>query len=49
MLDLAERGERDQTDSGCGILYSLVRDMGYRLRKAAEEERERHRRAGRWD
>ena len=42
MLALADEGDRDRLDSSCGILYGILRDEGYRLRKLAEEEYEKH-------
>jgi hypothetical protein len=49
MLALSDEGDRDRHDDSCGILYGILRDSGYRLKKLAEEERERHRQAGTWD
>jgi hypothetical protein len=48
MLALADEGDRDRTDSSCGILYGILRDMAYRLRKLAEEECERHKTEQKW-
>lgn len=33
MLALADEGDRDRLDDRCGILYGVLRDMAYRLRK----------------
>jgi hypothetical protein len=49
MLALSDEGDRDRNDSSCGILYGILRDAGYRLRKLAEEECEKHRHLGKWD
>ncbi len=49
MLALADRGDRDRDDDSCGIVYGVLRDAAYRIRKLAEEECEKHRRAGKWD
>ncbi|MBI5499134.1 MAG: hypothetical protein HY907_02755 [Deltaproteobacteria bacterium] len=49
MLALADEGERDHADSSCAILYGTLRDMAYKLRRHAEDECEKHRRAGKWD
>lgn len=49
MLALAEQGDRDRDDDSCGIVYGVLRDAAYRIRKLAEEECEKHRRAGKWD
>ena len=49
MIALADEGDRDRLDDSCGILYGILRDMAYRLRKTAEQECERHRISGYWD
>jgi hypothetical protein len=49
MLALADEGDRDREDSSCAILYGILRDAAYRIRRRAEEECESHRRQGRWD
>ena len=49
MLALADEGDRDRNDDSCGILYGILRDMAYRLRNLAEEECEKHKKAGKWD
>jgi hypothetical protein len=49
LLALADEGDRDRMDDSCGILYGIMRDMAYRLRKLAEEEAERHRSQGHGD
>jgi len=48
MLALADEGDRDRNDDSCGILYAVLRDSAYRLRKLAEEECDKHREAGKW-
>jgi hypothetical protein len=42
MLALADEGDRDRDDPHCGIIYGILRDSAYRLRKMAEEEIDRH-------
>lgn len=49
MLALADEGDRDREDDRCGIIYGILRDSAYQLRSLAEEERERHQRADRWE
>lgn len=49
MLALADEGDRDRVDDSCGILYGLLRDMAYQLRKYAEDECKKHKEAGKWD
>jgi hypothetical protein len=48
MLELAELGDRHRDDASCGILYGILRDTAYRLRKLADEECEKHRLLGKW-
>lgn len=42
MLALADEGDRDRVDDGCGILFGVLRDMAYKLRALAEQERRSH-------
>jgi hypothetical protein len=49
MLALADEGDRDREDDSCGIIFGILRDMAYRLRKLTEAECERHRIVGNWD
>ncbi len=49
MIALADEGDRDRNDPSCGILYGILRDAAYRLRKITEEECEKHKKAGKWD
>ena len=48
MILLADRGEADREDNGCGILYGVLRDSAYKLKKLAEEEKRNHARKGWW-
>jgi hypothetical protein len=48
MLALADEGDRDRADPGCGILYGILRDSAYKLRKLATEECEHHKKSGKW-
>ncbi|MHC5035859.1 MAG: GAT domain-containing protein [Planctomycetota bacterium] len=49
MLALADEGDRDLDDSSCAILYGILRDAAYKIRKIAEEECEKHKASGKWD
>lgn len=49
MLALADEGDRDRDDDSCGILYGVLRDAAYQIRKLAEQECEKHKTAGKWD
>jgi hypothetical protein len=48
MLALADEGDRDRDDASCGIIYGILRDCAYQLRKLADKECENHREAGKW-
>jgi hypothetical protein len=48
MLDLADEGDAVREDTNCGVLYSVLRDSGYRIKQLAEEEREAHIKKGWW-
>jgi hypothetical protein len=49
MLLLADEGDRVREDVGCGILYGVLRDSAYKIRRLAEKEREVHIRKGEWN
>ena len=42
MIRLADQGDSDREDTGCGILFGILRDSAYKIRQMAEEERKRH-------
>ena len=48
MMELADRGDADREDNGCGILYGVLRDSAYKLKKLAEEEKQNHMTKGWW-
>jgi hypothetical protein len=48
MINLADLGDSDREDNGCGILYGVLRDSAFKLRKLAEEEKLNHIRKGWW-
>ncbi len=48
MVQIADLGDGVREDVGCGVLYGLLRDSAYKIRKLAEEEREAHIRKGWW-
>lgn len=47
MIELADYGDAVREDDGCGVLYGVLRDSAFRIRKLAEKEREAHIRKGR--
>ncbi|MDA8137869.1 MAG: hypothetical protein M0036_04375 [Desulfobacteraceae bacterium] len=48
MIRLADQGDADREDTGCGILYGMLRDSAYKLWRMAEEEKQRHQEKGWW-
>jgi len=48
ILDLADRGDAVREDSGCGVLYGVLRDSGFKIKTLAEAEREAHIKKGWW-
>jgi rubrerythrin len=48
MIDLANRGDQDREDAGCGIMYGILRDSAYKLKKVAEIEKKAHIKKGLW-
>jgi len=48
MLDVADDGDAVREDTGCGVLYSVLRDSAYKIRRLAEAEREAHIKKGWW-
>ena len=48
MIYLADRGDADREDNGCGILYGVLRDSAYKLKNLAEDEKANHIQKGWW-
>ncbi|MGD8503311.1 MAG: hypothetical protein PVG64_07635 [Syntrophobacterales bacterium] len=48
MLILADEGDAVREDVGCGILYAVLRDSAYKIKKLAEAERKAHSEKGWW-
>jgi hypothetical protein len=48
MTRLADQGDAAREDDGCGVLYGIVRDAAFKIRKVAEQERDAHVRKGWW-
>jgi hypothetical protein len=49
MIKLADDGDDDREDTGCGILYGMLRDSGYKIKQLAEAEKLNHIAKGWWD
>jgi hypothetical protein len=48
MIYLADQGDADREDNGCGILYGVLRDSAYNLKNLAELEKANHIQKGWW-
>ena len=48
MLSLADQGDAVREDSGCGILYSVMRDAAYKIKRLAQAEMQAHIAKGWW-
>jgi len=48
MVELADVGDEAREDVGCGVLNGLLRDSAFKIRKAAELEKDDHIRKGWW-
>ena len=48
MLELADGGDAVREDDGCGILYAVVRDSAFKIKRLAEAERDAHVNKGWW-
>lgn len=48
MLDVANAGDEDRDDVGCGVLYGILRDAAFRIKKIAEAEKQAHMAKGKW-
>jgi hypothetical protein len=42
MLNLADRGDEERTDAGCGVIYGTLRDAAYKVRQMAQNELQKH-------
>ncbi len=49
MLNLADEGDTNREDINCGVLYSVLKDSAYKIKKFAKEEKEAHIKKGWWD
>lgn len=48
MIRIADRGDAEREDTGCGILYGVLRDSAYKILKLAEAEKKKHQAKGWW-
>jgi hypothetical protein len=48
MIRLADQGDADREDTGCGVLYGVLRDAAFKIRQLAEQEKSKHQAKGWW-
>jgi hypothetical protein len=48
MIVIADEGDLGREDAGCGVLYGVLRDSAFKIKRLAEEEKEAHRKKGWW-
>ena len=48
MLNLSDEGDSVREDTNCGVLYGVIRDSAYRIKRMAEDERDAHIKKGWW-
>ena len=42
LIKLAVQGDAEREDNGCGILYGVLLDSAYKIKKIAEKEKQVH-------
>ena len=42
MIKLAQTGYEQRADPGCGVLYGILLDSGYRILDLAQKEKQKH-------
>lgn len=48
MLKVSDEGDAVREDTGCGVLYAVLRDAAFKVKKLADAERLAHIRKGWW-
>ena len=49
MLEVADAGDMVREDTGCGVLYGVLRDSAFKIKKLAEDEKDAHVKKGWWE
>lgn len=49
MIKLAQQGYEQQEDPGCGVLYGILLDSGYKILDLAQKEKHAHKQKGWWN
>ena len=45
---MADKGDIEREDGGCGVIYGIVRDFAYKIKDLAEKEIVKHKNRGDW-
>jgi hypothetical protein len=48
MLHLSDEGDAVREDTSCGVLYGVMRDSAYKIKRLAEAEKKAHIKKGWW-
>ena len=48
MIKVSDEGDAVRRDSGCGVLYGVLRDSAYKIKRLAEAEKAAHIHKGWW-
>jgi hypothetical protein len=48
MLAIADQGDMEREDPGCGVIYGILRDFAYKIKKLAKQEKASHIKKGQW-
>ena len=49
MLEVADEGDMVREDTGCGVLYGVLRDSAFKIKKLAQDEKDAHIKKGWWE
>lgn len=49
MIRLAQKGDEHREDPGCGVLYGILLDSGYKILDLAQKEKQNHIDKGWWE
>ena len=49
MIHLAQEGDENREDPGCGVLYGILLDSGYKILDLAQREKQNHIDKGWWE
>jgi len=49
MIQLAKDGDEYREDPGCGVLYGILLDSGYKILNLAQKEKQNHIKKGWWN